>query len=511
MMLYVVTGQKDKLKILADYLEGNQQYGAQYQAALLLGDPSMQIKLLTANLQLPLAYLVAKSNGLEEEAEAFCQAAGKEPEDICHIPLGKLSIPNAVSVTTANWPLSGKIETMFDRVQKQEQNEGYYSAGEEEVKEHHQYENPIEDASEPAIDAFAVDSMKDALEGVSDWSNAAAGWGMDDEAVLDTTDIPNEFVDSEVQSFPSASRDPRLNSNSLLASQQIAIGAIENAMQIFHKQVGIISFDPLKPFFMKIISSCRSYMKPFDLAPPISNLITTANGALKSPFSLAYCKKYLASALQLTTAGKFTEALDEFRHCLYSTLFICLPSNASEAHDEIVKIISTCSQYILAMRLELHRRQLPDLESDPNSIRLSLELSAYFTHCKLMPVHETLSLRSAMMIAYKAKNFKASFSFARRLLAMSPPEPLYSQVKKLIAVVEKTPTDCIPVDYDEMMPFVIDSLLFKPIYKGSSATIECPFCSAVHVDTGNIKGKLCANCNVSAIGLACAGYRSSDQ
>ena len=66
------------------------------------------------------------------------------------------------------------------------------------------------------------------------------------------------------------------------------------------------------------------------------------------------------------------------------------------------------------MRLELARKEIKD---DPNRVA---ELAAYFTHAKLQPVHQALSLRSAMFIFFKLRNFATTATFCRRLLELNP-------------------------------------------------------------------------------------------
>lgn len=77
--------------------------------------------------------------------------------------------------------------------------------------------------------------------------------------------------------------------------------------------------------------------------------------------------------------------------------------------------------------MELQRKD-PSSASDP--VR-QMELSAYFTHCNLEPIHLMLSLRSAMTSAYKIKNYKDAASFARRLLELDPKEDVATQVMEL--------------------------------------------------------------------------------
>ena len=68
----------------------------------------------------------------------------------------------------------------------------------------------------------------------------------------------------------------------------------------------------------------------------------------------------------------------------------------------------------MALRIELKRKEAKD---DP--VRTA-ELAAYFTHAKLQPVHQALSLRSAMSIFFKLKNYGTCATFCRRLLELNP-------------------------------------------------------------------------------------------
>lgn len=92
----------------------------------------------------------------------------------------------------------------------------------------------------------------------------------------------------------------------------------------------------------------------------------------------------------------------------------------------LIMLKGSCREYNVALRLELARKEIRD---DPNR---AAELAAYFTHAKLQPVHQALSLRSAMFIFFKLKNFATTAIFCRRLLELNPaakvlilPDPLH--------------------------------------------------------------------------------------
>ena len=80
---------------------------------------------------------------------------------------------------------------------------------------------------------------------------------------------------------------------------------------------------------------------------------------------------------------------------------------------------------MLGIALEIARKGTDDPKR-------SMELSAYFTHCKLQPMHLQLSIRVAMVGAFKMKNYSTALSFAQRLLELGPAPQVAQSVIKLI-------------------------------------------------------------------------------
>ena len=65
------------------------------------------------------------------------------------------------------------------------------------------------------------------------------------------------------------------------------------------------------------------------------------------------------------------------------------------------------------------------------------EMAAYFTHCNLQPVHQILTLRTALNLFFKLKNFKTAGSFARRLLELGPKPEVAQQTRKILQVLSQ--------------------------------------------------------------------------
>ena len=73
-----------------------------------------------------------------------------------------------------------------------------------------------------------------------------------------------------------------------------------------------------------------------------------------------------------------------------------------------------------AMSIELARRALgsPDqVNQNPQLLKRSLELSAYFTIPKIEVPHRQLALLNAMNLAKRSRNYNTALSFANRILA----------------------------------------------------------------------------------------------
>lgn len=134
------------------------------------------------------------------------------------------------------------------------------------------------------------------------------------------------------------------------------------------------------------------------------------------------------------------------------------------------------------------------------------EMAAYFTHCKLQPVHQILTLRTALNMFFKLKNYKTAASFARRLLELGPRPDVAQQVRKILQACEVNPVDEHQLNYEEYNPFNICGISYKPIFRGKPEE-NCSFCGASF--DPQYKGALCTVCEVSEIGKDVLGLRIS--
>lgn len=143
---------------------------------------------------------------------------------------------------------------------------------------------------------------------------------------------------------------------------------------------------------------------------------------------------------QLTTAGKFSEAVDRFRGLLLSVPLLIVDNR--EEVRKAQELVSICREYIVGLSMEANRKELPK-ESLEDQKR-SCEMAAYFTHSELQPVHQILTLRTALNLSYKLKNYRSAMSFARRLLELGPKPEVAQQTRKILQVftVYVVPVTC---------------------------------------------------------------------
>jgi coatomer protein complex subunit alpha (xenin) len=120
----------------------------------------------------------------------------------------------------------------------------------------------------------------------------------------------------------------------------------------------------------------------------------------------------------------------------------------------------------------------------------------------LQPIHLSLSLRSAMTLFFKLKNYDTAAGFCRRLLELNPPVKVAQQAKQVLQACERTPGDEVQLDYDSRNPFVVCAGTFVPIYRGTSS-VACPCCGAKFVNEQ--AGQTCPVCLLGKVGAEASG------
>uniref|UniRef100_A0A0K8T5U4 Coatomer subunit alpha n=1 Tax=Lygus hesperus TaxID=30085 RepID=A0A0K8T5U4_LYGHE len=471
--LYLITGNLDKLRKMTKIAEIRKDLSGQYQGALLLGDVQERIKILKNCGQTSLAYLTAATHGLTEEAEALGQECdGKIPEVDPKAVLLKPPVP--LQQTESNWPLLTVAKGFFEGAMLG--NTGVVAAPE----------------MEEVTDGWGDDAQlgfEDGMPGDDEFEEAVAppeegdGWDVGDEdlelpPVLESA--PSGEEGYFVAPTKGVSQTLVWSNNSQLPVDHVMAGSFESAFRLLKEQVGVVEFEPLKSIFMGAYSMARTSYTPLPSLPSIyahPHRNWKEAGAKGGHPTIWIKLNDLVSKLQmcyqLTTSGKFPEAIDKFRNLLHSILFLVV--DTKQQISEAQQLLQICREYIVGLQMETARKELPKATIEEQ--KRICEMAAYFSHCNLQPVHQILTLRTAINLFFKLKNYKTSASFARRMLELGPKPDVAMQARKMLQACDKNPVDEHQLQYDEHNPFNLCASTYTPIYRGKPEE-KCPFCAA---------------------------------
>lgn len=364
----------------------------------------------------PLAYMTAKAHGLDDECQSILEATGVTEDQLTLPKIGSLlPAPKPIVPTfKANWPTKAASQSFFEKALAG-QLEGL-SLEDEPVTT-----NGAEDGTLAEEDTIA--KRNGTLE--VDEDEDAAGWDMGDDIV---PEADSDFVNIESTDAAGAagSEADLWARNSPIAADHIAAGSFESAMNLLNRQVGAVNFAPLKPRFMEIYSATKTYLPASAGLPPLVNYVRRTLDETDPRKVLPIIPRDLENlasndlqqGYDSMRSNKLEDGARIFRGILHAILANAV-SNESEV-AEAKKLITSASEYTVAMSIELARRALgtPDvLNGNPDLLKRSLELSAYFTIPKIEVPHRQLALLNAMNLAFRSKNLSSALSFANRILA----------------------------------------------------------------------------------------------
>ncbi|XP_050302068.1 coatomer subunit alpha [Anthonomus grandis grandis] len=504
--LYLITGNLEKLRKMTKIAEIRKARSAQYHGALLLGDFAERVKVLKTTNQLSLAYLTAATHGMAEEAEQLREEIG----DVKKLPdvdpkATILKPPLPIQQAESNWPLLTVSRSYFENTAAQ-------TTSSKLVAE------PVAAETMKEVEGWGDDDdeMADAEEKTIEKRNSEsgeAGWDVED-ADLDIPELGPSAVAETTDPYihlPSPGPSPKTmwTKNSQLAADHILAGSFESAARLLHDQVGVVNFKPYESLFMHLYSGSRTVAGHLANLPPIFTypLRNWKEATMKTGLPAVGVKMNdlvakLQVCYQLTTGGKFTEAIEKLQILLLSITLLVVDTKQEIA--EAQQMLRICSEYICGLQMETLRKTLPKSSTDEQ--KRQCELAAYFTHCKLQPIHQILTLRTALNMYFKLKNYKTAASFAKRLLDLGPRPEVAQQARKILQACDATPTDELQLQYDEHNPFNLCGHSYTPIYRGKPEE-KCPLCGTSYLP--KYKGNLCNVCHVAEIGKDCIGLRIS--
>eukprot|EP00095_Tigriopus_kingsejongensis_P002882 maker-scaffold52_size450388-snap-gene-3.20 protein:Tk02882 transcript:maker-scaffold52_size450388-snap-gene-3.20-mRNA-1 annotation:"coatomer subunit alpha isoform 11" len=528
--LYLITGNLEKLRKMMKIAEIRKDHSGHFQNALYLGDVPERVKILKNCGQTSLAYLTAKTHGMDEEAEDI--KSGVDPDTPLPEPTGNgvpIVPPQPKSQMEENWPLLTVSKGFFEGIRAVRSGGGAKAAGGTGALAMEDTDMDEGAGAGWGDDDLGLDGDEEAVGGEDDFKSADGeegpgegdgGWDVDDgdlelPAELDGgtgSNVNTGATGDEDEGYfapPTKGQSPAQNwaSNSALPVDHIVAGSFESACRLLHDQVGVVNFEPYKSFFMTDFARGRTSFVALPALPalhgyPQSNWKEAGpkNGLPAVGLKLNHLVQRLQTCYQLTTAGKFSDAITKFRNILLSIPLLVVETKQDEA--EAVQLREICMNYLVGLTMETKRKEMPK-SSLEEQIRVC-EMAAYFSHCHLQPVHQILTLRTACNLFFKLKNFKTAGSFARRLLELGPKPEVAQQTRKILQACDKNPTDEHKLAYDEFNPFDIDAVEYSPIYRGAEK-VECPFCSAKY--SPQAANTVCAVCTVGQVAKSTQGLK----
>merc|ERR1719232_1088322 len=274
-------------------------------------------------------------------------------------------------------------------------------------------------------------------------------------------------------------------------------------MQLLNRQIAASDFGLMKESMMSCYLSANASMPGL---PGSASMMTPlfrndfqghpgSDSLPRTPLKLKNLVSGIRSGYRAFQGGKFNDAKAAFGDVLVKIPLVVTDSRSEG--NEIKEMLEICREYITAIRI---KGAMSEAARDP--VR-STELSAYFTHCNLQPVHLLLALKSAMGTSFKHKNYIAAASFARRLLELPDMKSernadLRVKASKVLQKSEQMARNEHTIRYNENASFQLDAKLFLPVYD-SDSYIKCSYCGSVYMDEEMLH-QLCLTCGFTTVG-----------
>lgn len=492
--LYLYKGDTDKLNKMTTIAEHRGDYSSLVQNTFYTGDIKKRCQVYIQGGMLPLAYTLAKSNGLDDLCEEILNEAGVKEEDIELPDINEpTSVPLPVSETVQNWPLKASELSFFENAQ--------LNGGLEDLalEDNNDVETPELEKSQLDLDDEFEDAGDEDEEG---------GWGLDDDDLdIGGDDLINEEVDTkETADVTSGVVETEIGiwlRNAKTAAQYIAAGGFDQGASLLHKQLGISNFEPLRERFMEVYETSKLYLPGVDELPAMKDYIRADNDEDNpnkfNPMIPGFdtLEEKLSHGFKLFKANDLELAIKVFREIIYTIAVLVVEDEDQESKCEDILVL--CREYILGLTIELSRRQVE--ATDP---KRNLELAAYFTRTKLRDAHRVNALQVAMSQSFKNKNYMSASYFADELLSLVSSGPRAEQASRLKAKADAVSSDAIVIDFDPYAEFDICASTLTPIYKGSPSVTEALVGAKYKPEE---KGNICKITNITTIGAAASGLR----
>jgi coatomer protein complex subunit alpha (xenin) len=233
---------------------------SRFQNAVYLGDVENRIEMFKELDLFPLAYMTAKSHGLDEEAASILETSGLSEDQLTVPKMGEpLSIPQASVMThVSNWPVKSTSSTAFEKVLLGQE------GGEDELAPTNGYdEADLLESDTPAQNNGGLEETEE--------DGDVEGWDMGEDV---EAEAESDFVNVEaVDAGAGSSEADKWARNSPIAADHVAAGSFETAMQLLNRQIGAVNFKPLEWRFEEIYQASRTFLPANPGLPPLINYL----------------------------------------------------------------------------------------------------------------------------------------------------------------------------------------------------------------------------------------------
>lgn len=492
--LYLITGDLSKLSRMESIAERRGDISSLILNTFYSDSAEKRGSVFAQSGALPLAYAIAKANNDDDAVAQILEKAGVDEGDVKlpkNLTSSRLCKSPVVSEAITQWPLESPGASFFEKalsgqVEGLSLEEG---ADEEELER---------DAGIVAPEPNDFSDEEEVLEDDGGWDIGEEDLGLEEdaqEAFLADKGTAKIVDENEVTQW---------TKNCKLPYVLIASGAFEAAAQALNKQAGVANFEPLRPRFLEIYESCRTYMAatPAEL-PSITGVIRAVaeeeeRGKLL-PFvaGIDVVTSKMNEGFSLFKANKLEAAIEIFRDVVYIVTLFATDNEEDESTAR--KALAKAREYILGITIELARRALP-----ADQVKRNLELASYFTTTKLLPPHRSTAFQVAMSQSFKHKNFIQASYFASEFLKIVTTGPRADQAQKVKDRADLMAHDAIEVDFDPHAEFAICASTLTPIYSGTPTLSDSLTGAKYHASE---KGKLDAIALISKIGTPASGLR----
>ncbi|CAD8059253.1 unnamed protein product [Paramecium primaurelia] len=327
-------------------------------------------------------------------------------------------------------------------------------------------------------DIFTIQKQVIEEKQIEEQINNDGQWGLEDEPEEEFFE-PKVIQEMDKSLDESALRGLFLEQKGEVAVKYFAAGDYEVGIKLLKQQINLNNHQQL----LKLLTD----ITPFQVLTSIPFLNNTTLPVKLN--RLNEVKSLIKQGYKYTTDAKFSEVSNCFQQVLQKLLLTDFEDNQI---DEIQKYINISKNYMMAMRCDA-------LKKDSNSLEMVCKMATI----ELQPSHRILTLRQALSISYKQKNFITCQQIAKKLIELlkndttQKPEVLQN-AQKYEKASQQQNTNAVQIDFkenwlNEQPIYSVNTLKYLSIYK------TCPYDGSTYE---NDYSQLCLVCGLCLVGKA---------